>query len=126
MDPARTLRGLYTSGRDTLAYLMANPGEGAEGDRDANLTHEAFSRLLASRLAEYMPDRAAGGIVGGLGVGNEVIAGLLESAQGRPFYGPKAYDEGDLDANERGIASGLSQPRGLSLLDLYRMVPRSY
>ena len=89
--------------RDTIAFLLANPGEGAEGDRGASSLHRVYAKNMTDSLGQVLPATVAGSTVNAAGVGNEALSGALTWLAGKGYYGPKGYDQADIDANLAGI-----------------------
>ena len=90
--------------RDAIAFLIANPGEGAEGDRGASSIHQVYAKDMTGNLGQVLPASVAGSAVDTTGIGNEALSGMLTWLAGKGYYGPKGYDQSDIDANRRGIA----------------------
>lgn len=96
--------------RDTIAFAIAHPGQGAEGDPGARSLHEAWMRDAATKLSGSLRPGAIRALLGTVGKANEGLSGVLSWLGGHGFYGDAGYDQGDVDANTRGIEAGLSQP----------------
>lgn len=104
---SKWLNDARVSTRDTLAYAIHNPGQGAEGDPGAHALHEQWMRGAANDLSGTLRPGATRAVLGAVGAGNEALSGSLAWLAGRGFYGPTGYDPEDMAANRRGIEAGI-------------------
>lgn len=95
--------------RDTIAFALANPGRGAEGDPGARSLHEAWMHDASVGMKKNLRPAVVRALLSGVGKANEGLSGVLALLGGHGFYGDQGYDQNDVDANTRGIESGLAQ-----------------
>lgn len=102
--------------RDAIAFALANPGKGAEGDPGAYSLHEAWMQDAAHKMSKNLRPGATRAVLSGAGKANEMLSGLLALLGGHDFYSEEGYDEGDIAANRRGIEAGLAKQDPLPAL----------
>lgn len=105
---ASQARGLHGDARDFLAnHLSSGPAD----DPGSRKFHSNVMEKL-TRLGGLTP---GGPITAGMlsllaGMENELVGGITEKVQGRPFISEQGFDPVDLDANLQGVIRGIRRP----------------
>ena len=115
MGIAQGIRDAYTGGRNSFAQqLFGVGGHGATpGDPSGTGLHFDLSkRVMSAAPPETWPMVAP--LLQGYGIGNEIVGGITEAAQGNPFFSPNGFDTNDIAANMLGAGTGMAQQAGFN------------
>lgn len=98
-------RGLHQDARD---FMASHLGSGPADDPGSRKYHSKIMEKLTRMGAALPGGPVSTGMLALLaGMENELVGGISEKAQGRPFVSEQGFDPVDLDANLRGVSQGI-------------------
>jgi len=104
-------RGIHNDARDFIASHLGSGPRNDPGSR--NLHSNVMEKLTRMGALNPAGPLHTGALALLAGMENEIVGGMTEMAQGRPFMSDKGFDPVDLDANLTGVTRGLDPRRRL-------------